>query len=74
MKGKKAQGTLTANALLSEPKGSRACENLKKPHYSTGQALKCHAMLPTRKVFFTGMSCWTAFARKEPSQAQLISQ
>lgn len=57
MNGKKAQGMLTTNVQLSEPKGSRSCENLKKPRYSIGRGLECYAMLPMRKVIFTGLPC-----------------
>lgn len=57
--GNKVQGTLTANVQLSEPKGSRACENLKKPNYSAGWGLQCLVMLLVRTVFFTDASCWT---------------
>lgn len=55
----KAQGTLTTNVQLSEPKGSRACKNLKNPSYSAGRGLQCHVMLLMRTVFFTDASCWT---------------
>lgn len=58
-KGQKSSGHADHQHAPFEPEGSRACENLKKPHYSTGRGLKCHMILPRRKVFFTGMSCWT---------------
>lgn len=55
----KAQGTVTTNTQLSEPKGSRACVNLKKPSSSAGRGLQCHARLLMRTAFFTDTSCWT---------------
>lgn len=51
--GNKAQGTLTANVQLSEPKGRRAYENLKKPSYSA--RLQCHDAPYENSIFYSGI-------------------